>query len=283
MSKKPQHLCSIVNRLLVLGDIHFPLANERLLEKLFNLIEKKLYPESLDEHGNSNLIIVQNGDLCDFPSFSKYLQDPRQHVNVNVSLNKARNFWATLRRVAPNAELLFKAGNHDDRLYKYILEKAPMLIELEELTLENLYFMNKYGVKSFGSSKRLILEGNLKITHGDRSSSAGASYTLNSELKNAEPEFSLVTAHIHDFAYVRQRERFGIVCGFLGSMEEGAFGYVKDKLPSYRAGFVYGHRIRVDERDERGRFRKSTNNWRLHPIEAFGPYHDNFVLEGVLW
>ena len=272
---------SIAEMVIAAPDIHFPLANMSLLEKFYAFVEER-YQEFLDKK-YAHFTIVQMGDICDFDTFSKYLTDPRSATSATKAIEQARAFFAHLRKIAPLARICFKEGNHDVRLQKYILEKAPALIELAELDLNHLYHLEKNGVEFFRTTDRLVLEGGLKLTHGDRHSSAGSSYTAMAELRACEAGLSMITAHIHTFAHVFTPDRFALVCGYFGSMEPGAFKYIGDRLPTCRAGFAVALRIRMDERDKRGRFRGSKTQWVAQPVEAFGPKHDSFFYGGKIY
>ena len=270
---------SIAEFVVAISDSHHPLNNEPLRESTLKFIE------DMYEIYGEKLTIVHNGDLCDFPQFSKYLVDPRDRAakDLNGTLRAARFELSEISSVAPKARKCFKEGNHDNRIYTDILRKAPALIDLPELNLNHLYHLEKNGWEFFRTTDRLVLEGGLKITHGDRHSSAGSAYTAMAELRHGDSGLSMITGHIHTFAHVYTSDTFALVCGYMGSMEPGAFGYRGDRLTTCRPGFAVAKRIRMDERDNKGRFRGSKTKWIANTVEAFGPKHDTFHYQGKFY
>jgi predicted phosphodiesterase len=60
---------------------------------------------------------------------------------------------------------VFIAGNHEHRLQRYLLKKAPELAKLDELQLENFLKLKDLEI-DFVSSLQLIKAGKLNILHG---------------------------------------------------------------------------------------------------------------------
>lgn len=251
--------------MFAIPDVHKPLDNRPLLDNIFRAVEVR----------QPNLI-VQGGDIANFATLSRFLNDPRRREDIPAVLQDIREFFRELRRIAPKARIIFKAGNHDIRLYRTLMERAPALIGLPELEMNSLFGLDQAGVEFYGTDDRLIIDG-LKITHGTKHSSAGPSYTAMAEMRNAESNLSGLSFHIHDFAKVYARDRFWMAGGFCGSMNPRDHGYLGDSVPAWKAGFVHGYRIQNESR-EGGRFAGKETKWLLNIVEAFGPQHSQFMI-----
>lgn len=261
---------SVLDEIFLIPDVHKPIDNKDLLNSIFDAMEER-----------QPSIVVQGGDIANFEKLSRFLSDPRRREDIAEVLKDIREFFLEARRRVPNARIIFKAGNHDIRLYRTILERAPMLIGLPELELRNLFGLDAANVEFYGTDDRLIIDG-LKITHGTKHSSSGPAYTAMAEMRNAESNLSGVSFHVHDFAKVYARDRFWLVGGFCGSMVPRDHGYLGDTVPPWKAGFTHGYRVRIESR-EGGRFAGSETKWLLNPVESFGPKYSQFMLEGKVY
>lgn len=262
---------TIVDELFAVPDIHYPQSNDKLIDNIFVAAEER-----------QPSLFVQGGDIFNFEKLSRFAQDPRRKEDLPAVIQQGKNFFRTARMKLPNSRIIVKFGNHDYRFEKFILEKAPNLIDLPELQLPYLLGCEQFNVEAYQPDEPLFIDG-LKITHGTRYSSAGPSYTAMAEMRHAESGVNGLSFHIHDFSKVYMRDRFWLTGGFCGSMNRADHGYLGDTNPSWKAGFVHGYRIKVERRDKKGRFQGSETKWLLNPIEAFGPDHDKFVLEGKIY
>lgn len=73
--------------------------------------------------------IVLNGDMLDCPAFSKHDKDPRS-FDVITEIRWLHQFLRDLRAAAPNAEIIYNSGNHEDRLLRHLAEETPALMVL---------------------------------------------------------------------------------------------------------------------------------------------------------
>ena len=76
-----------------------------------------------------------------------------------------RALLGVLRQVLPKARILFKVGNHEDRLEKYLWTKCPELLGLPFTSLSELIDAKEHGVEVV-ESRSLIKAGKLNILHG---------------------------------------------------------------------------------------------------------------------
>jgi predicted phosphodiesterase len=107
-------------------------------------------------------LLVLNGDICDCFSVSLWEKDPRRR-NFKEEIEITRDFICELRDQFPHGRILFKLGNHEERLERYMFVKAPELLGLNEFEIPALFGLAKDEVVA---DKRPIKIGQLNIIHG---------------------------------------------------------------------------------------------------------------------
>lgn len=139
---------------LVLSDIHIPYHDDEALSLAL-------------EYGAKNNIdhILLNGDICDFFSVSRWMKNPDER-NLSRELQMTREFLGVLRGENPNARIVYKIGNHEERWEHYMYTKAPEVVGLTEFEINKLLEFDKYGVELV-KGKQIIKAGSkLTIIHG---------------------------------------------------------------------------------------------------------------------
>ncbi len=109
-------------KVLCIPDAHLPWIAVKKLYSILDIIEK----EKPD-------VIMQLGDLFDFFSFSKFA---RSHdiCTPEEEVGEAREFavkmWENINKLCPRARKIQLLGNHEQRLFKRALERAPEIYSL---------------------------------------------------------------------------------------------------------------------------------------------------------
>jgi len=142
-----------VNRVIVIGDVHAPYHTVEALT--LALRYAKLV-------GTDCLII--NGDFMDCHSMSKFVNRPdnrdfAKELNITVKLLRQ------IRDFLPNARIIFKVGNHEERYQHFIWTKAPEFFNVKAFKLEELLELPQLGIE-YVNDRRTILLGKLNIVHG---------------------------------------------------------------------------------------------------------------------
>lgn len=168
-------------RWLILNDIHFPYHCEESLEIALQY--------GIDNGFNKVLI---NGDMLDMYKLSRFDKDPRK-PGINEEFNMAREFLKGLTNHFD--EIIFKIGNHDERWEKWLIAKAPELLDCDEFQLNILLRFGELGIKEV-KSKQLIEAGNMIIAHGHEmpSTSGGVNPARTMFLK---ANTSIAVGHFH--------------------------------------------------------------------------------------
>lgn len=144
--------------ILVIGDVHAPFTNAASLRRVEQLA-RQLKPK----------IVLQIGDAIDAFSFGKY---PRTQnlMTPNKELDLAKRMiyqmWENLKKASPKSKLIQMVGNHDERIVKRLMEKAP---ELEFLySIEKIFDLPR-GVELIGAERDELIIDNILFMHGFRS------------------------------------------------------------------------------------------------------------------
>jgi len=139
-------------KLLVLSDLHIPYQDNKAIEVAL-------------DYGKQQKIdaIVINGDLIDFYDLSRFDKLERKY-SVSEELEMVKEFLQVIKDEF-NVPIYFLMGNHDNRLEKYLANKAPELLNVEEFRLEKLLEAQKFNMKVF-KERTILKAGKLNIVHG---------------------------------------------------------------------------------------------------------------------
>jgi hypothetical protein len=138
---------------LILNDVHLPYHDRTTIELAVATAKKR------------NLVgILLNGDILDSHEVSRFDKDPRA-PRYKAEIETGKQFFAWLRGQCPSVDVIYKAGNHEDRLDNYIIQRAPALFDLEGVNLEALLHLKEFGIE-WVADKRVIELGKLNVVHG---------------------------------------------------------------------------------------------------------------------
>lgn len=137
----------------VLSDLHIPYHDRKAIEVAVAHLKRR-----------SPVGILINGDLTDHYHASRWQPDPRRR-KFPEEIKAGRQFLGWLRGQFPKAEIVWKEGNHEERLEKYLVVNAPILLGLDCLSLSELYQASDLDIQPV-SEKRPVRLGNLLILHG---------------------------------------------------------------------------------------------------------------------
>lgn len=138
---------------LALMDIHLPYHDRATIE---------LAVREAKDRGVVGVLL--NGDVLDSHEVSRHDKDPRAPRYVR-EIEYARQLFAWLRSQLPKADLVYKAGNHEDRLESYVIRNAPALFGVEGVNLPSFLHLPDVGCE-WVADKRVITLGKLHIVHG---------------------------------------------------------------------------------------------------------------------
>lgn len=187
--------------------------------------------------------VVLVGDNLDLPEMGKYLTYPTYQQTTQAAIDRASLFCAQLRKVAPNADITWLAGNHEERMPKYIATNAMAAYGLKRanqpeswpvLSVPFLCRMDEYDIvyKPGYPAADYWLNEKLRIIHGDRVKSNGstAHVYLNQE------KTSVIYGHIHriETAYKTREDYDGPRTIMAAS--PGCLARIDGAIPSTKGG-----------------------------------------------
>lgn len=141
-------------RVAILPDIHIPFHDEAALEIALTHI-----------HGWRPTHILLNGDTGDFYASSDFDRDPARRHLLGEEMEQVTEFLVTLKKEFPKSKVIYKCGNHDDRIRRYIWGNAPELAGIPTCTLQSFLKLDQLGIPFVPSSARIKL-GALTVIHG---------------------------------------------------------------------------------------------------------------------
>jgi predicted phosphodiesterase len=137
----------------IINDVHFPYHSKKNL----NIALEQMVKAGVDK-------LILNGDMVDFYGISRFSTTPDMPM-LKDELAMAIDCMNQLRINLPDAEMFYKVGNHENRLYRYLTDRAAGLWGLDELSLTNLFKLKDNNIK-FVDDHEFILIGDLTVMHG---------------------------------------------------------------------------------------------------------------------
>jgi predicted phosphodiesterase len=140
-------------RWLVISDIHAPYHDRATLELAVTEAKRR---------GVAGVLF--NGDTLDSHEVSSHDKEPGAPRYVS-EIETGQKLFRWFRAQLPRARFVVKQGNHEDRLERYIIQRAPALFGLEGLDLPTLLHLADVGAE-WVHDKRVIALGKLPVLHG---------------------------------------------------------------------------------------------------------------------
>jgi predicted phosphodiesterase len=149
-------------------------------------------------------IVVMVGDNLDAPEFGKYRLSPAFARTMQAAIDRGTLLCAQVRDAAPNAEIIWLAGNHEERIPNYLLDNAAAAFGIRQgnkptawpvMSVPFLLRMDEYGVEYRPGypAAHVWINQRLRVVHGDKVASGGS--TAHKYL-GAE-KTSVIYGHIH--------------------------------------------------------------------------------------
>lgn len=187
--------------------------------------------------------VILVGDNMDFPEFGKYRLSPAFAQTTQASIDRATLFSAELRAAAPNADIVWLAGNHEERLPNYVLDNAKAAFGLRRgntpdswpiLSVPHLCRFDEYRIRylaGYPASSYWINE-RIRVIHGDKVASGAST----SHKYLATSKTSVVFGHIHRREWAeRSREDYDGAKTILAA-SPGTLAKTDGAVPSTKGG-----------------------------------------------
>jgi predicted phosphodiesterase len=221
-SQTPQANGRECERVFFIPDAHIPFEDKRAVALVFDALT----------HYQPHTVVIM-GDFLDCFSVSHWVKDPRRAFTLEKEIEKATGY---LDRIDANRKI-YVCGNHEDRLERYLKDKAPELLAFVDIP--RLLGLKERGWEyvPYRSSTTL---GKVHITHDV--GSAGR-YNVWKALDTFQA--SVVTGHTHRLGYVvegnaRGRRQVSAQFGWLGDITKVDYLHRVKAQREWALGFGYG-------------------------------------------
>lgn len=220
MSKQP------LESILIIPDCHIPYEDTRA----WNLVMK------VGKWLKPNRIIIQ-GDFPDFYSVSSHSKDPSRKQNLQWEVDAVRKKLDEVDALGAT-DKHWIAGNHDDRLTRYLQDKAPELFGL--VGIPQLFTLPERGW-TYTPYKDHRKIGKLYATHDVGTAGRYAVYNALDLYHH-----SIITAHTHRLSYVVEGNAVGeyklsASFGWLGDVAQIDYMTKAKARKNWALGFGYGY------------------------------------------
>jgi predicted phosphodiesterase len=215
-----------LEKILFWPDSHIPYHDK----KAFNLVLKV----AKDIKIQRNVIL---GDFADFYKVSSHSKDPSRTETHEDEVEAVIKALKEIKAIGAKRNI-FIAGNHEDRLERYLMEKCPELyssnridkvLKLQELGFEYVKYKENYTL------------GKLKITHDCGYSGRNAVFQ-----NLASFQHSIIAGHSHRLAYIVEgnavgEQRLAASFGWLGDTNKVDYMHKVKVLRDWALGFGLGY------------------------------------------
>lgn len=226
VEKKTIHVGEKLERMLFIPDCHVP-YHDVLAFELMMKVAKDFKPDH----------VVILGDFIDMYSVSSHDKNPKRVSQMNDEVVKANEeLWRIKGLGAKNN--VFIAGNHEDRLNRYLIQKAPSLYD--SISIPSVLGLDKVGFEYVPYRSHYQL-GKIYITH-DTGKAGVYSH------KQALDAFhrSIVIGHTHRFGMIIQGDangdkHVGAMFGWLGDVKQVDYMHNINAIKDWTLGFGLGY------------------------------------------
>lgn len=212
---------------LIVPDTHAPYHDERAW-RLMMKAAKVVQPRH----------VVCMGDLADCFTISRHSKNPLRHGQLEDELAIVREKRQELDALEPTGRKIFIEGNHEDRLRRYIEERAPELYTLLDTDRALALTDNDWEFVPYKHHTKL---GKVYFTHDTGHSGKYAVYRSLDAFQH-----SVVTCHTHRLAYLVEGDATGAQLvsasfGWLGDVEQVDYMHTISAKRNWALGFGLGY------------------------------------------
>lgn len=205
---------------LIIPDTHVPYHDKRAYDLMLKVAKDQ---KRIDE-------IVILGDFGDYYAVSSHAKDPDLESLLEYEVNEVNKKLDQLDKLFPRAKKVFIEGNHENRLTRYVRDKAPELFGLvDSPSLLKIKERKNWSWIEYGPRQKYrVLKSKLYARHEPM---GGGKHCAAGTVDKAG--HSVIFGHVHriqEFQSVDidDRNHRGITCGWLGEKKHKVYEYVKN-------------------------------------------------------
>lgn len=205
-------------------------------------------------------LVVLVGDNLDLPEMGKYRLSPAFHRTTQAAVDYATELMFRIRAAAPNARIVWLAGNHEERLVNYVLDNASAAFALRQgsrpdgwpvLSIQHLCRLDETNVeyKEGYPANEFWVNERLQIIHGNKVKSSGS--TAHEYLRDHKT--SVIYGHIHRREWAERTFVKWDGAKTILAASPGTLAKVDGSVPSTKGGIdVHGRPLTVVENWQQG-------------------------------
>jgi predicted MPP superfamily phosphohydrolase len=242
-----------LEKILFIPDCHFPYHDKRAWELLLK-VAKDFKPEH----------VIIGGDFIDNYTVSSHDKNPNRALKLEEEVNETKKALDQVKALgAKNNQ--FIAGNHEDRLERYLMTKAPELFNF--ISTEKVLDLKDKGFK-YTPYKHTYKLGKLNITHDTGTAGKYAHYKALDTYQH-----NVIINHTHRIGYAVEgsaanERHVTAMFGWLGDVEQVDYMHKVKAKRDWSLGFGLGY------------LEKSTGNVFVVPVPIV---NYSVVVEGKLF
>lgn len=215
-----------MKKILIIPDTHVPYHDKRALDLMLK-VGKDFKPDT----------VAILGDFADFYSVSSHSKDPNRKRNLEFEIEAVNKELDKIGKLGADVNI-FIAGNHEDRLERFLMDKAPELFNMVQV--KQLFRLRERGWRyvPYKDNARI---GKLYLTHD--TGTAGA--TANVRALN-DFQYNVAIGHTHRMGYniignARGEPHVGAMLGWLGDVKQVDYMHRIKAARDWCLGFGVGY------------------------------------------
>lgn len=215
-----------LQRILFIPDTHTPYHDKKAVD---------LVHKVADSFAPDHIIIM--GDFADFYPLSSHSKDPNRALTLKNDLICTKQ--ELLRYTKHKAKnLVFIAGNHSNRLVRYLQDKAPELYNI--ISIPEILGLEKMGFK-YVEYKDHYTIGKLNVTHDVGTAGRFAHYKALDTFQS-----NILIGHTHRLGYAVEGDAVGnkhvtAMFGWLGDASKADYMHRIKATRDWSLGFGIGY------------------------------------------
>jgi predicted phosphodiesterase len=215
-----------LKKVLIIPDSHIPYHCKRSVGLLYK-VARDFKPD----------VIITLGDYADFYAVSSHSKDPRRALNLEFEVEAVNEELDKLDSLGAK-EKIFIAGNHEDRLERYLMDKAPELFNI--VKIPELFKLRQRGWK-YVPYKNDYQIGKLNLTHDCGSAGRNAVFNAASVYQH-----NIAIGHTHRLCYSIEGNAKGVAhvsasFGWLGDARKADYMHKVKANRDWALGFGIGY------------------------------------------
>lgn len=188
-------------------------------------------------------VFVSLGDFMDCAAVSRWSKDPSLVTGFKAELDYAERLLDEIEERTPGARRIWIDGNHEDRVERYIRDRAPELHGL--INIQSQLHLERRGWE-YVPYKQSTRIGKLWLTHDVGTAGRYAAFKALDTFQSP-----IVTGHTHRLGYVVEGDATGDshvshMLGWLGDVEKIDYVHQQKAKKEWALGFGYGYITRPE-------------------------------------